>query len=143
MVTGNYIDMKPKYHMAIFPHQFGLLSVIHLIFSLFGAWHYEVFQYLNALCMPLLFYSGYKFLEIICDTAEVILYYAVFSWDAFTCFVLTANCRSFGGFLFSAVCESGSRYVIPYVVYMILLAAVGMCLLTRLLAEKIPGRTFL
>ena len=78
MVTGNYIDMKPKYHMAIFPHQFGLLSVIHLIFSLFGAWPYEVFQYLNALCMPLLFYSGYKFLEIICDTAEVILYYAVF-----------------------------------------------------------------
>ncbi len=65
-------------YMTIFPHQFSLLSVIHLIFNLFGVWNYQVFQHLNALCMPLLFYSGYKFLQIICEKSEVIIYYTLF-----------------------------------------------------------------
>lgn len=78
MMTGNYIDMKDSGYMVIFPHQFGLLSVIQSLFTLFGAWNYGVFQHINALCMPLLFYSGYKFLQLICDSLEAVVYYILF-----------------------------------------------------------------
>ncbi len=78
MITGNFVDMNTAGYMTIFPHQFSLLSVIHLIFNLFGVWNYEVFQHLNALCMPLLFYSGYKFLQLVCEKSEVIIYYILF-----------------------------------------------------------------
>lgn len=78
MMTGNYIDMKPAGYMTIFPHQFSLLSVLHLIFTLFGEWNYQVFQHINALCVPLLFYSGYKFLQLIHEEVEIVLYYILF-----------------------------------------------------------------
>ena len=37
-----------------------------------------------------------------------------------------------GGFLFSAMWEACSRYVMPYMVYMIPLAAIGLCRLTKI-----------
>ena len=81
MITGNYIDMgNDGYtgYMVIFPHQFSLLSVIHLIFALFGPGKYEIFQHINAICMPILFYSGYKLLQLICENLEVVIYYIIF-----------------------------------------------------------------
>lgn len=78
MTTGNYIDMKEPGYMTIFPHQFGLLSVIHVLFALFGAGNYQAFQHINAICMPILFYSGYKFLQLICRNLEVVIYYILF-----------------------------------------------------------------
>ncbi len=78
MITGNYVDMKVPGYMVIFPHQFGLLSLIHLLFTLFGVWNFSVFQHINALCMPLLFYSGYKLLQLICKDFEIVFYYVLF-----------------------------------------------------------------
>ena len=85
MITGNYVDMTNKGYtggytgyMVIFPHQFSLLSVIHLIFSLFGPWKYEIFQHINAICMPILFFSGYKLLQLICGNLEAVIYYILF-----------------------------------------------------------------
>ncbi len=78
MMYDNYIDMKTGGHMVVFPHQFGLVSVIHLIFKLFGIQNYYVFQHLNALCMPLLFYSGHKILELVCRESAVVIYYILF-----------------------------------------------------------------
>jgi len=65
--------MDPPGYMSYNPHQFSLLSVIHLLFTLFG--DYQAFQYMNALCMPLLFYSGYKLVQLICSKWEPVLYY--------------------------------------------------------------------
>lgn len=78
MLTDNYIDMVTPGYMVIFPHQFSLLSVFHLIFYLFGVGSYQVFQHLNAFCMPLLFYSGYKILQLVCEEAEIVIYYVLF-----------------------------------------------------------------
>lgn len=78
MITGNFVDMKEMGYMTFFPHQYSLLSVIHGIFSLFGVWKYQVFQHINALCMPLLFYSGYKILQMLCDSMEAVIYYILF-----------------------------------------------------------------
>lgn len=44
-----------------------------------------------------------------------------------------------GGFMFTVIWESGSRYVLPYFVYMLPLAAMGMCRLVKLV-DVIWGR---
>lgn len=89
MILGNYVDMERQGYMTIFPHQFSLLSVIHLIFYLFGVWKYDVFQQLNALCMPLLFYSGCKILQLVSDRLETILYYILFFLGCLPLFLYT------------------------------------------------------
>lgn len=78
MITGNYVDMKERGYMFIFPHQYSLLSVIHTIFTWFGAMNYKVFQHINAVCVPLLFYSGYKIIKLICGKTGAVISYAVF-----------------------------------------------------------------
>lgn len=75
MTIGNYGDMLPSKYMYDYPHQFSILAVIQILYALFGVGNYQSFQYMNALCMPLLFYSGYKILRLICPKAEVVLYY--------------------------------------------------------------------
>lgn len=78
MVTGNFVGMKERGYLFIFPHQFSLLSVIHAIFTWFGAMNYQVFQHINAACMPLLFYSGYKIIKLICDKMGAVICYILF-----------------------------------------------------------------
>ncbi len=79
MMEGNYSSMEGAgSYMAVFPHQFSLLAVIQCIFTLFGEWNYKAFQHINAFCIPLLFYSGYKFLQIMYDDSETVLYYILF-----------------------------------------------------------------
>lgn len=78
MMTDNYVDMKASGYMVIFPHQFSLLSVFHLIFNLFGVGNYKVFQHISAFCMPILFYSGYRFLKFVCKDLEIVISYILF-----------------------------------------------------------------
>ncbi len=74
-MADNYNPMLPSGYMCYYPHQFSILAVIQILFTLFGVNNYQSFQYMNALCMPLLFYSGYKILQLICKKAEVVVYY--------------------------------------------------------------------
>ena len=79
MLEGCYIDMENAgCYMTIFPHQFSLVAVIQVLLALFGPENYKAFQHLNALCMPLLFYSGYKILQYICEELEMVFYYVLF-----------------------------------------------------------------
>ncbi len=75
VMKGHYGTMTPPGYMSYNPHQFSLLLVIQILFRLFGVGNYQAFQYMNALCMPLLFYSGYKLLQLICGKWEVYIYY--------------------------------------------------------------------
>ncbi len=72
---GDYGLMNPPAYMAYNPHQYSLLAIIQLLFHLFGINNYQAFQYMNALCIPLLFYSGYKILMLIYAKWEPVLYY--------------------------------------------------------------------
>lgn len=74
--SDEFSFMNPPGYMAYCPHQYSLLSVIQFLFTIFGSGNYQAFMYLNALCMPLLFYSGYKLLCLISDKREVVLYYS-------------------------------------------------------------------
>ncbi|MDE6925107.1 MAG: hypothetical protein K2P59_07600 [Acetatifactor sp.] len=75
IMAENYNPMLPPGYMNYYPHQYGMLAVIQILFSLFGVFNYQSFQYMNALCMPLLFYSGYKILRLICKKTEAVVYY--------------------------------------------------------------------
>lgn len=75
IMAENYNPMLPPGYMNYYPHQYSMLVVIQILFSLFGVFNYQSFQYMNALCMPLLFYSGYKILRLICKRTEVVVYY--------------------------------------------------------------------
>lgn len=88
MLGGYYIDMEsPGCYMTVFPHQFSLVAVIQVIMALFGPENHKAFQYLNALCMPLLFYSGYKILQYICEDLETVFYYILFFLGCFPLFL--------------------------------------------------------
>ena len=76
-LQGDYRQMMPPGYLCYFPHQYSLVAVIQLQFYLFGSGNYLVFQYMNALCMPLLFYSGYQMLMLIYGKLEPVLYYVV------------------------------------------------------------------
>ena len=73
--AGIFDYMLPYGYMYNFPHQYSLVAAFQILYSLFGAYNYQSVQYMNALCMPLLFYSGYKILQMICKKTEVIIYY--------------------------------------------------------------------
>ncbi|MCM1551344.1 MAG: hypothetical protein NC092_01475 [Butyrivibrio sp.] len=75
IMEGRYSTMTPPGYMSYNPHQYSLLLVIQILFRLFGTDNYQAFQYMNALCMPLLFYSGYKLLWLICHKREACFYY--------------------------------------------------------------------
>lgn len=77
MHYGIYVDMIDNGYLLLFPHQYGLLSVIRLIFRVFGIMNYKVFQHINALCIPLLFVSGYKIVRLIYDKAGAVLCYMI------------------------------------------------------------------
>jgi hypothetical protein len=75
MRKGDFGTMVPPGYMSYNPHQFSLLAVIQILFKLFGVGQYRAFQYMNALCMPLLFYAGYKILQLIYGKLEIVCYY--------------------------------------------------------------------
>ncbi len=70
--------MDPPAYMSYNPHQYSLVAVVQLLFSLFGINNYQAFQYMNALCIPLLFYSGYRILLLIYAKWEPVFYYIAF-----------------------------------------------------------------
>lgn len=76
-LKGDYSFMLPGRYVCYYPHQLNLLAVVQILYFLFGADNYQAFQYMNALCMPLLFFSGYRILRLIYEKTEVLLYYIV------------------------------------------------------------------
>lgn len=78
VMQGEWGTMIPPGYMSYNPHQFSLLVVIQLLYYLFGIGNYQAFQYMNALCMSLLFYSGYQLIMLIYGKWEPILYYIAF-----------------------------------------------------------------
>ena len=55
---GNYFGLNKGEYVAIYTQQLGLISLIRIIFSLFGDYNYRAFQIINALALGLLVISG-------------------------------------------------------------------------------------
>ena len=59
---------------AVYYHQLGLVTLLRVLYRLFGEGNYRAFQYFNAVLIPLLIFSGYRIAKKITDankTAEL------------------------------------------------------------------------
>lgn len=85
---GDFSSLERGGYVSIYRQQLGIISLLRVIFYLFGDGNYVPFQYLNALMAGVLVFAGYKVTEYLSDrnkTAELI--YLIF---AVTCIPLYA-----------------------------------------------------
>lgn len=64
---GDYSGLAKGEYVGIYRHQLGLITFIRFIYKLFGMGNYQVFQYLNALMLPVLIFSGYQLVKRMSD----------------------------------------------------------------------------
>lgn len=76
MCEGKYAMLPPTY-MSFNPQQYGLVFVLHRLFSWFGKGNYSAFQYMNVLMLPLLIYAGYRILKIVFDNSVICIFYFI------------------------------------------------------------------
>ena len=57
---GDYSGLSRGEYVGIFPHQLGLITLLRVLFYLFGAGNYRAFQYLSALMAGALVFFGYQ-----------------------------------------------------------------------------------
>lgn len=60
---GDVSGLTKGAYIAINPQQLGLLSVIRVLYRLWGAGNYRAFQYFNAFMIPVLIFSGYQIVK--------------------------------------------------------------------------------
>lgn len=74
---GEYGVLEPAGYVGTYPQQTGLVFVLQMIYRLFGSMNWVPFQYLNALCMPLLVYAGYRIAWFVFEKNEICFYYLI------------------------------------------------------------------
>lgn len=57
-VLAGEFPMQPPTYMGYFPHQFGIVFVLHKLFALFGSGNYTAWQYMNVLFFPPSHFGG-------------------------------------------------------------------------------------
>lgn len=60
---GDYSGLAQGEYVGIYRHQLGLITFIRLLYKLLGMGNYQVFQYLNAVMLFVLIYSGYQLVK--------------------------------------------------------------------------------
>lgn len=63
--SGIYIMFEKGGYLAECPHQLGLVTLLRLLFKIFGDGNYRVFQVLSAIALGFIIYSSYKITAII------------------------------------------------------------------------------
>lgn len=73
---GNWEGLEKGMYVGIYQHQLGLITFLRLLYRLFGEEYYQVFQYVNALMVSVLIYSGYRItVRLSSDTYASVLYF--------------------------------------------------------------------
>lgn len=55
---GNYEDFGKNGYISVHPNQLGLLTLMRIVYKIFGQNNWYAFQYLNAISVPLIILSG-------------------------------------------------------------------------------------
>lgn len=69
--NGNYESLAKGQYIGIYRQQLGLVTFIRLLYKIFGEGNYQVFQYLNALMVPVLIFSGYQIVKKLTANSKV------------------------------------------------------------------------
>jgi len=67
IANNNFGSFESGQYLEHNPHQLGLILILEIIYRIFGKGNYLAFMYLNALSIPLLLYSGYRFVMLYSD----------------------------------------------------------------------------
>lgn len=61
--NGNFESLGKGQYVGIYRQQLGIITFLRLLLKVFGENYYIVFQYLNALMVPVLIFSGYRIVK--------------------------------------------------------------------------------
>ena len=85
---GDFYGIQKGGYIAVYPQQLGLVTLLRLLFSVFGRGNYLAFQLFAAAMVPVTVFAGCMVVrELSDDNARVELYYLLF---AVTCFPMYA-----------------------------------------------------
>ena len=68
----DYSSLQQGGYVSIYRHQLGLITFWRLLFKIFGMGNYLVFQYLNAMMVPVLIFSGYRITKRISENNKIV-----------------------------------------------------------------------
>lgn len=88
---GDYNGLLEGRYIARYPQQLGMVTLLKFIFSIFGPYHYQAFQYLVAAIVPLIVLSGDKIVRLLSnDSARAEIFYLLFILTCFPMYIYTA-----------------------------------------------------
>lgn len=64
-IKGEYASLNYDAYMGWVPYQLGLAGIIELIYRIFGIGNYTAFQIVNACCIPVIVYAGYRIMGLL------------------------------------------------------------------------------
>lgn len=71
MNAGDYSSLQKGGYAAIYQQQLGIITLLRILFKLFGDMRWIVFQMLNAVFIPILVYAGYRITRILSEDNQV------------------------------------------------------------------------
>ncbi len=77
---GNFEGLLMGQYLGMHHHQLGLVSVLRIVFTLFGTYNYRAFQIINAISLSLLVVSGFMIIKNIhfdIDKKKTQIYYLI------------------------------------------------------------------
>ena len=87
---GDFSGFKKGIYVARYPQQIGIITLLRILFSLFGTGNYQAFQYLSAMLVPVLIFAGCNIVRILSnDNPRVELYYLLFMVSCFPMYTYT------------------------------------------------------
>ena len=76
--NGDYSAFEKGHYLSNYPHLWGTIALLRLLFKLFGDGNYDAFRYFTACTLPVLVYSGYKITSLLSGgSKKVEIFYLV------------------------------------------------------------------
>lgn len=72
MNSGDYTDLMAGEYVAVYPQQLGLITIMRVLFLLFGDMNYQAYQIMSSLCVFIIVYSVYEMTKILSHDNEIV-----------------------------------------------------------------------
>lgn len=90
IIEGNFIGFSKSGYLNLYPQQLGLIAITEAIFRVVGTYQYLVFQYINAISVPISIYLGYKVNGVLFQNKKIELCYSMLAAGCFPLYFYTS-----------------------------------------------------
>lgn len=88
---GDFSALQKGGYVAVYPQQLGMITLLRVLFAVFGEDNYMAFKCLSALVVPLLVFSGCKIVRhLSCNSVRAEIYYLLFIFFCFPMYAYTS-----------------------------------------------------